>query len=461
MKFVALFIALAGVFPLSLALRGNPRFTRLFWTAFGLLPFLAAALPLFDIGLVSWAGNWIGFVYSLEVTVVDMLALAALFAIPGRIPWWCKLPLLVYLAAAALSMFQADEPLAASFGVWQFARMFLVMVVVARACRHDPKVALNILQGMAIGMAMHLVAVLYQRLGLDLTQARGLFVHQNTLGMTTHLVLFPHLALLLHGYGRTRYLSLTVVATILVVIFTASRAAVGLSALGMGLTFAILALAGLTQRKVMLALSAAVALAVVGPLAVSSFEKRFAAVPLSEDQYDERAAFNRAALFILADHPAGIGPNHYVHIAKNYGYSERAGVAPSEGNRNNIVHNAYWLAAAETGYAGLIGFCIMLAVPLASALRSGWRERTTTEGNLLLGMGVALLVVYLHSLYEWVIFAREIQYLLFATMGMVFGLSLRVDALHRNTLFRIAAKARPRLPARRHKVPAAPYEGTR
>lgn len=446
MKFVALFIALAGVFPLSLALRGNPGFARLFWTLFGMLPFLAAALPLFDIGLVSWAGNWIGFVYSLEVTVVDILALAALFAIPGgRIPWWCKLPLLVYLAAAALSVFQADEPLAASFGAWQFARMFLVMVVVARACRDEPKVALDILRGMALGMAMHLVAVLYQRFDLDLTQARGLFVHQNTLGMTTHLVLFPHLALLLYGFGRTRYLLPAVLATVVVVIFTASRAAVGLSALGMGVTYAVLALAGLTQRKVVLALSAVVALLAVGPLAISSFEKRFDAVPLTENEYDERAAFNRSALFILADHPGGIGSNHYVHVAKNFGYSERGGVAPSEGNRNNIVHNAYWLAAAETGYFGLIGFCIMLAVPLFVAFRSGWRERMTAEGNLLLGMGVALLITYLHSLYEWVIFAKEVQYLLFATMGMIFGLSLRVGAMRRLTPPRggTARSARP------------------
>lgn len=429
MKFVALFIALAAVFPLSLALRSNPRFARLVWMAFGTLPFLAAALPLFDIGLVSLAGSWIGFVYSLEVTIIDILALAALFAIPGgRIPWWCKLPLLVYVLAAALSIFQADEPLAASFGAWQFARMFLIMVVVTRACREQPQVTLDILRGMAVGMGLQLVTVLYQRFGLDLTQARGLFVHQNTLGMTTHFVLYPHLAMLLYGYGRMRPLLLTIGATVVVVVFTASRATVGLSALGMGLTYTVLVLAGLTQRKIMLGLSAAAALAVMGPLVAASFEKRFEAVPLTENQYDERAAFNRAALYILADHPAGIGSNHYVHIARDFGYSDRGGVAPSEGNRNNIVHNAYWLAAAETGYFGLVAFCIMLAVPLACAWVAGWRARGTIEGNLLIGMAIALTIACLHSLYEWIIFAREVQYLLFATMGMVFGLSLHIGA---------------------------------
>lgn len=396
-----------------------------------MLPFLAASMPGFGIGLITWADEWIGFVYGLEVSIVDVLAFAALLSFSrGRIPFWCKLPLLLYLATVLLSLFQADEPLAAFFGAWQFARMFLIMVVVARAC-HEPKVAIHILQGMALGMGAHLIAVLYQRYGLGLAQAHGLFIHQNTLGMTTHLVLFPSMALLLYGYRGTRWQLLTILATLLVVIFTASRAAVGFSALGIMLIYAILALAGLTKRKMLFALSAAIGIAIIAPIAVASFNKRFDAVPLSEDQYDERAAFNRAAAFIVEDHPFGIGSNHYVHVAKNQGYSERGGVFPSEGNRNNIVHNAYWLATAETGYLGLVAFCLMLIVPLVTALRTGWRERSNAEGHLLLGFGVALFVVYLHSLYEWVIFAKEIQYLLFMTMGMVFGISLRMNALRR------------------------------
>lgn len=366
--------------------------------------------------------------YGLEITLLDILAVAALLSFDrGRIPLWCKLPLLLYIAATVLSIFLAREPMAASFGALQIARMYLVMVVVARACL-EPGTAIYILRGMALGMAAHLVAVLYQRFGLGLTQAHGLFIHQNTLGMTAHLVLLPSLALLLHGYRGTWVQLLTVLTTLLVVVFTASRAAVGFSALGVALVFIILALAGMTQRKLLFALSGVLAVAVIAPLAVSSFERRFQEVPLSEEQYDERAAFNRAALYIVEDNPFGVGSNHYVYVAKNYGYSQRAGVAPSEGNRNNIVHNAYWLAAAETGYPGLVAFCLMLLVPLVTAFRNGWRERASASGALLLGFGVALLIVYLHSLFEWVIFAKEVQYVLVTTMGMVFGISTRIAA---------------------------------
>lgn len=426
MKFGVLFLALLAIFPLGLLLRSTPVLRKPFWIVFGALPFFAAAIPLFDVGLLSWAGRWVGFVYGLQISIVDILAAAALFAMPrGKLPWWCKLPFLLYLLATALSLLQAAEPVAASFGLLQFARIYLVMVVVARACA-DPDVPFLMLKGMAIGMAAHFVAVLHQRFQLQLPQTMGLFIHQNTLGMAAHFVLFPHLALLLAGYRNVRYLVGTVLATIVVVVFTASRAAVGFAVIGLGTLFVTQALAGLTQRKMAVGLAALASLLIVAPLAVSTFSNRFELSPLGESQYDERAAFNRAASFILEDYPLGVGINHYVHVARDLGYSERGGVIGFEGNRNNIVHNAYWLTAAEAGYPGVIAFCIMLVVPLFVAIRTGWRMRRTLEGNLLLGFGVALLVVYLHSFYEWVIFAREIQYLLTMTMGMVFGIALRL-----------------------------------
>nr|WP_230989531.1 O-antigen ligase family protein [Devosia faecipullorum] len=215
-------------------------------------------------------------------------------------------------------------------------------------------------------------------------------------------------------------------ATIVVVVFTASRAAVGFSAFGIGLIYLLSALTGLTGRKMLFAALGVLGLAVIGPVVIFSFEQRFEAAPLTEDQYDERAAFNRAATYIIEDHPFGVGSNHYVHVAKNEGYSERAGVAPFEGNRNNIVHNAYLLAAAETGYLGLLSFAIVLLVPLFVTVRAGWRYRDSAEGHLLLGFGVAMAVIYVHSFFEWVIFAREVQYLLFMTMGMSYGIVLRL-----------------------------------
>lgn len=430
MKFGVLILALLAIFQLSLLLRSTPMLRKPFWFTFGALPFFASAVPLFDVGIISWAGSWIGFVYALQISIIDILAAAAFFAMPprGKLPLWCKLPFLLYLLAASLSLFQASEPVAASFGVMQFARIYMVMVVVARAVRDDPEVPFLIMKGMALGILAHFVAVLYQRFELNLPQTMGLFIHQNTLGMAAHFVIFPHLALLLAGHRSPGSLLAIVGATAIVIIFTASRAAVGFAAFGVVLLFAMQALAGLTGRKMSIAFLGLATLLVVVPLAVSTFSNRFETNPLGESVYDERAAFNRAASFILEDHPLGVGINHYVHVARDFGYSDKAGVIAFEGNRNNIVHSAYWLTAAEAGYPGLVTFVIMLAVPALAALRTGWRMRHTLEGNLLLGFFVALTVVYLHSAYEWVIFAREIQYLLVMTMGMAMGLVLAFKA---------------------------------
>ena len=432
MKFVALLVALSAAIPLGVILHSNAQIYRAFWILVGAMPLLAPALPVADIGVVTLADSWVGYVYSLEVTLLDIMILAALLAVPGEgVPWAFKVPLLLFVGALLLSMLQAANPLAASFGVWQYARMILVMTVVARACRSDPDIASNILLGLGLGMGVQFVAVLEQRFLLGYPQTPGLFVHQNTLGIITHMVLLPHLALLLYGHtrhsGTLRNLAIMGV-TMIVVVLTASRATIGLSFLGMATTYGVLALARLTQRKVYVALAACLALAAIAPLVASTIQNRIAHNPIREDVYDERAAFDRAASAIFADHPLGVGTNHYVPVARDQGYSERAGVARSEGNRNSLVHNAYLLTAAESGWPGLMTYLLMLATPLGVAFRNGWRARGTLGGHLLLGLGVALLIVYVHSLFEWIIYSREVLYVLFITMGMVFGLSLKARA---------------------------------
>src|SRR5690606_25484267 len=146
------------------------------------------------------------------------------------------------------SMLQAAEPLAAFFGVWQFARMFFVAAIVARACAFE-EIPLLLLRGMALGMVAQFLAVLWQRFGLGYTQTPGLFLHQNTLGMTIHFVLLPYFALLLAGRRNLAFVAAVLAATLVTTVFTASRATVGFAALGLATTFAVMALAGLTQRK--------------------------------------------------------------------------------------------------------------------------------------------------------------------------------------------------------------------
>jgi O-antigen ligase len=142
------------------------------------------------------------------------------------------------------------------------------------------------------------------------------------------------------------------------------------------------------------------ALLAATPVALSSLQKRFETAPLSTD-YDERAAFARAARMAIADHPMGVGSNQYVVAANIQGYSDRAGVVWNSGSRSANVHNTYLLVWAETGFMGLVAFITLMLMPIMIALRGAWRNRKDPRSDLTLGLGIGLAVVSIHSLYEW------------------------------------------------------------
>jgi O-antigen ligase len=286
-----------------------------------------------------------------------------------------------------------------------------------KACA-DKRVPAAILVGMAIGLCMEAFVVVWQRFGLGVIQTTGTFPHQNSLGLASHFVVFPVFALLLAGQqGWQTYLAPA--AGAVVAVLTASRATLGLNAAGLALVFAFSAMRRWSSRKAKVMLLGVAVVVALTPIALSSYERRFAAVPLSDD-YDERAAFERAASMILADHPLGVGANNYVVVANAGGYMDRARVAFT--SRSTSVHNAYWLTAAELGYFGLFGFIALLARLTTRAFVIGWRNRNDSRGDLLLGLGVSILMMSIHCYFEWIIFVGPIQYLLALNAGLIGGL---------------------------------------
>jgi O-antigen ligase len=225
-----------------------------------------------------------------------------------------------------------------------------------------------------VGIGAEFCISAWQRLAHGELQVGGTFGHQNALGMAVNLAAFPLLALWLSG-SRGWEFTFGPVAAILTAIMTASRATIGLGAAGYALTFCLSALQGWTRRKATFALVSVISLALLLPFALTVLNARFEANPLSPD-YDERAAFQNAALAMLADHPFGVGANNYVVTANTQGYNERAGVALTYGSLSANVHNVYLLVAAETGYLGLATFVVLLAGPLLMALQRGWRSAT-------------------------------------------------------------------------------------
>lgn len=440
MKYLALLIGTIGILPLSLFLRSNPYVRNKFWILLGTIPFVTRVIPFFDVALITWHEFWWGFVPALQVSAIDLIAVAIYFTVKHQTnSIRYHFPFLLYLTAISLSVFQADMPLGSIFYVWQFIRTYFLTVVIAKACT-DETVPLQLLKGLAIGLFIQIVVVFWQKFGLHMIQPTGTFYHQNTLGLITHLVVFPHFALLLAGQRQLQN-AVTPLIGLVIASLIASRAGLGFCAFGFVATYLFSLVRRLTNWKALVGVAGVVTVAVMAPIAYFSLEKRFDAEPLIEHEYDERAAFNRTALSMLEANPLGVGVNHYSYVGKNYGYSIRAGVAPNEGSLNNIVHNAYLLNAAEAGYLGFVAFVILMFYPLWIALKYSWAERNDPKGDLLLGLGVAMLTIYFHSLFEYIIMIKDVQYVLAIVVGMTFGLAHQIKTARETTRADVLAQS--------------------
>jgi O-antigen ligase len=236
-----------------------------------------------------------------------------------------------------------------------------------------------------------------------MVQATGTFDHQNILGMPTHFVIFPFLALLLvrrHGPLPPAVL----IAGMVVQVLTASRGTLGFSALGYVALSILSVLRRRTSRKRVIIFAGATMIALAAPLALSSIAER--GLEEMRESTESRVPLEAAAAAMLWDHPLGVGSNNFVVAANTQGYYQRVGTD----TYGAVVHNIYWLVAAETGYLGIVAFVLLLLRPLALALPFAVRHRGDERGDLILGLGTALLVVYTHSLFEWVLITTEIQY---------------------------------------------------
>jgi O-antigen ligase len=421
LKWAILPFALAGVLPLAAWLRKYPSIASPIWVLMGLLPFAQSAIPHSNFALISWA-DWPGFVKGAELSVLDLVALAVYLSLPrARHPLPFRMAMLFYFVAVLLSSLQAEEPAAAMFYAWQLARTFLVYAVVAKASVNERFVP-SLLTGLAVGLCFEACVVVWQRFALDVLQPAGLFGTQNALGLVSHFVVFPLLATLLGGFRRGMILALaTALSGAVIAVLGASRATIGLAGFGYVVLFSLSTLRRWTQWKAVVGLAGVVAIALLAILALSSLERRFAAVGLG--RYDERAAFEAAAANILADHPLGIGANNYANFAITEGYSRAAQVVTIDPALSPHVHNIYLLTAAETGYLGLIAFVLLLLRPLTVAFICAWRNREDPRGELLVGLGTALLIVYIHSAFEWITLTIEVQYVFAMTVGLVAGLA--------------------------------------
>jgi O-Antigen ligase len=421
MKWIFLLAMLGGIPVLAGWLRENRHRAHYVWVLLGFLPFFIGPWHLMS-APISWP-LWPGFVKGMEITALDAVALAIIFSKPPNrysVPF--KGTFLLYIFTAAIAVPHATVPVAASFYVWQLLRIFLVFVAVAMVAASDRGV-ISIISGMVLGITIQAGYALEARIGGAL-QTGGSLGHQNLLGFISHLVILPSFALIL----MNRHVKIGICGLVfgaLAVILTASRGSIGFAALGLVLVYLFSVLRGPTGRKGSLGILFAVGMLAAYPFAQSSLQRRFDATVIARAEagdYDERAAFERAAKFIIDDHPLGVGPNMYVTTANTGGYSQRAGVVWNAGSRSANVHNAYLLINAETGYPGIAAFLLLLGGALFTAFTTIWRYRADPRSDLLIAVGSGVAMIALHSFFEWAFVIYPAQYIFAIALGLIAGL---------------------------------------
>uniref|UniRef100_Q07SM4 O-antigen ligase-related domain-containing protein n=1 Tax=Rhodopseudomonas palustris (strain BisA53) TaxID=316055 RepID=Q07SM4_RHOP5 len=420
MKWIVVLCLFASVPTLAQAIRHNAKYRTLAWVALGFLAIEQTPLDL-NFALVTWAGQWPGYVSGMEVALVDIVTLALAINLKGKgggIPVMRFFAL--YFVAVVTSACLAAVPMASFFYVWQLLRVIFVYYVVARYCR-DTEVVFCLLKGMALGLLYNVALAAWQRFGLGVLQTNGGFGHQNIFGMMTHFVVLPYFALLLTDTKKFLPWAVTLLGAF-AAILTTSRGTLAMTFAGFAAIYLISLVRQYSPAKLRVAGMGLLAGIVLVPLFVSSFEARLGndigESFLTVDE--ERNQLNIIAANMLSDHPMGVGPNHYVVTALSGGYNERSSLSWT--SYKAVVHNVYRLVAAETGYLGIIGYVIMIAQPTIAAFV--WARRTRdVRGDLLLGIGVALLTVYSRSFFEWVFIMKEGQYMFAFAAAMIVGLA--------------------------------------
>lgn len=418
MKLLLFAIAVLASYPVGGWLRGRPTARTLAWTLCGFIPFFSRPL---EMALVFFGGRP-GDTHGLEVGVLDWLALSLLLAYRGssrRLP--NRFGLALYLAVALVSVTQAPWMLGAFGYVWKLGRMVLLYAAITRA-QGDRRVPMALLRGMMLGLLNELGWAVWQRLALGWPRAIGTFPHQNTLGMMVNLAVMVPIALEIAGRS-TRLSRLAWIAAVPVSILTISRGALLFLASGVVLVYIASACGGLTRRKARIGLAGLGLAAAIVPVVLVTLSSRPARERL--ESMETRESYERAASLMLEEHPLGIGPNGFTLMLMT-GYGERAGVEWSQ--RIAIVHDVYTLTAAEMGYAGLVALVVLFLGPLVSAVRAARRApRGDPRRDVIVGLAVALAMLYAHSAFEWAWRQTVVSYLYWMSAAVAVSLARQLE----------------------------------
>lgn len=414
MRYVALLVIIASL-PILIGMIGRDKKKR-DWAvmALGALMFCTGTIEV-SAALIVWPA-WQGLSKGIIISLLDTIALALIFTRHKRLNKAHFWPLIIIFAVPIfVSVAFAPEKQAAMFIVAQIIQMAVFFVALSGEIQR-PSAMRSLIQGMSIGLMIQAGYVLSQKAS-GAIQAAGTMPHQNILGMTVELAALPILAALLEGEkSKLAYGGLA--GGLIIIAGGGSRGTMLYFAIGAAILLILSLARRNTSRKWQIVGMGALACAVAVPMAMATLQERFGGESVTT-QETERAAFERAAAAMAADHPLGVGANNFVSVNNLQGYAARSGLDWAPALRSKPAHNAFLVARAETGWAGEIALIILLGGLVWAGLKAGFRMKKVPIFGITLGCASAIFVVALHSMYEYAILTSVVQRILFADAAII------------------------------------------
>ena len=414
MRYIALLFLIASV-PILMGMIGRDKKKR-DWAvmAVGVLMFCTGTIEA-SAALIAWPA-WQGLSKGIIISLIDTIALALIFTRHKRLNKAHFWPLIIIFAIPiCVSVALAPEKQAAMFIVVQIAQMAVFFVALSGELQR-PSAMRSLIQGLSIGLMIQAGYVLSQKAS-GAIQASGTMPHQNILGMTVELAALPILAALLEG-EKSKLAYGGLLGGLIIIAGGGSRGTMLFFAIGAAILLVLSLVRRNTSRKWQIVGVAALACALVVPMATVTLSERFGGVPVTT-QETERAAFERAAAAMAADHPLGVGANNFVSVNNLQGYASRSGLDWAPALRSKPAHNAFLVSRAETGWAGEIALIILLSGLVWAGLKAGFRMKKVRIFGISLGCASAIFAVALHSMYEYAILTSIVQRILFANAAII------------------------------------------
>lgn len=423
MKYILFMIALAGVIPAGF-LMANSR--RLMWL--GMLLVMATVL-IFESTSINFMSHetYRGTSRGMEVSLAYLCALAVLLGVvirKGKIrimpDMGCRL-FALYFLVCLLSIVNAANALLSFFEIWKMLMLYLLYLAVWNYMSLTDDVEV-IAYGLAVVVLLNFPEVVWGYFH-GVYQSRGVFPHQNSMGMFMAMAGCLFLARLFSSPDWNSRVFNGVIFSVASVslLLTYSRGAIACYPIGCGLTLMATLVYEFNRWKLIITLLLAIAGITVVAVFTPRIIERFERAP--ERSKLTRIELANSALYMMNDNLFGVGINNWgIKINPPSPYS-RAEMNPNlqyYGEKDGIVETIYLLVGAECGYGGLVMLLIWFAYYWLVALRLLKKLAHSPRFYFAAGALGGLLANYLQSILEWVL-KQQVNFMLLILVFAVLG----------------------------------------